>query len=208
MWINVEWCASDFCTVYSKSLSCSVAHIAKVHLDISARVGFVNCLSCKVKISFSQLASHPSCCSSVTFSCWLVRTGVSTAGQVCRAVDSGAPPMLVNCSTECWFCEFTYVDPVVGSCCSPWLCTLTRCGTGYRPPSCWAQPQLICFHGEPGACFLPFYQQDYTISWTTGCTASTRVRCSSFLRTIQELRLVTFSCYINSMHVLLFYLYR
>lgn len=52
------------------------------------------CFSPKVKISFSQLAPQPSCCSSVTFSCWLVRTGVSTAGQVWCVVDSGALPML------------------------------------------------------------------------------------------------------------------
>lgn len=126
---------------------------------------------------------------------------MSAAGQVWCAVDSGALPMrgrscsAESCSPLQGFFEFTLVDPAVGSCCSPWLCTLTHCGTGYRPPSCWVQPQPMCFHGESGAYFQPFYQQNYTTNGTTGCTASIRVWCSSSLRTIQELRLVTFFAY-------------
>lgn len=79
----------------------------------------------------------------------------------------------------------------MASCCSPSLCTHTRCVTGCRPPSCWEQPRRTCCHGGSGASFPAFYQRDCTTGWTTGCTTSTRVWFSSSLRTTLELRLVT-----------------
>lgn len=53
-----------YCVVKYELRLSSVAVIVAAHLNISAQVGFAHRLSCKVEISFSQLAPHPSCCSS------------------------------------------------------------------------------------------------------------------------------------------------
>lgn len=125
-------------------------------MALSAWADLTNCVffAHKVKISFSQLAPHSLLPAAFSlFLRWLVGTGVLKLGQVCCGIPRVHCYLITACAdSPLQGFSVTSVEPEVQSCCSLWLCTHTRCGTGFLLRLCWGQPRLICCHGGLGAC--------------------------------------------------------